>query len=145
MTGKDAKEQMPVWVRRAVAAEERAQKAEAALTEAREGLRLAVTKRLETQDANDALMAALADLGAKNEAWRVESVRLKQALASAGRSLISYEVSYGGGGGDSQAWEIGDLLGYPEDYDRDTDDLDEFLAAIETAPREGAKPLVVDL
>ena len=31
-----------------------------------------------------------------------ESARLRAALASAGRSLISYEASYGGGGGDSE-------------------------------------------
>ena len=56
---------------------------------------------------------------------------LQAALASAGRSLISYEASYGGGGGDSQAWDIGNLLGYGDEECRTLEYLDEFLATLE--------------
>lgn len=77
----------------------------------------------------------------KIEELRVENERLASQLAAAQKerdearsamlaaalSLHDYEISYGGGGGTSEAWALADHCGYPEDYDRSDDDLREWL------------------
>lgn len=56
-----------------------------------------------------------------------ENERLRKALAYAAISLSHYDASYGGGGGEQEAFEIAQLLGY--DGDLEIEEIRKWLLA----------------
>lgn len=77
------------------------------------------------QHAGISQMLALVELRHRLERAGKDSQRYREALAWAAISLDSYEQSYGGGGGDTEALDIAKLLG----FDGNTNEAIDWLRA----------------
>ena len=79
--------------------------------------RIAEIRRVKLEHAGEAL-----------EKRREQVQKGRLMLLNAARSLQSYDASYGGGGGDSEAWAIADFCGYDPDDSRADSDLEAWLS-----------------
>ena len=87
----------------------------------------------------EALSSERDELRSQNAALRERNAELEALLIESARSLISYEKSYGSGGGVNEAIDIALALGY--DGPQSEDDTDKWLAARAAIPENAPNNL----